>query len=239
MSIIPNALPYSVTSYAITPSSPTGELLTLARIYDEVGDYASTILDSAHRALTRLCRRRSAAVTRELRRRGILTGEATPPSPLAAPAVPAAHDSDSSTVETIVAQTVPAAHDSDSSTVETIVAQAVPSRATHGPNASSLITMTSDLTQMSISELYHHYLAWPQRHEALIDAGLEPLDFSYEARIIRELERRTAANPDEQLKKDYCLLTYRNELHNLSYIISLPVDELHSEECILSSTCCP
>lgn len=220
MSIIPNALPYSVTSYAITPSSPTGELLTLARIYDEVGDYASTILDSAHRALTRLCRRRSAAVTRELRRRGILTGEATLPSPLAAPAVPAAHDS-------------------DSSTVETIVAHAVPSRATHGPNASSLITMTSDLTQMSISELYHHYLAWPQRHKALIEAGLEPLDFGYEARIIRELERRTAANPDEQLKKDYCLLSYRTELRNLSYIISLPVDELHSEECILSSTCCP
>ena len=220
MSIIPNALPYSVTSYAITPSSPTGELLTLARIYDEVGDYASTILDSAHRALTRLCRRRSAAVTRELRRRGILTGESTLPSPL-------------------VTQAVPAAHDSDSSTVETIVAQAVPSRATHGPNASSLITMTSDLTQMSISELYHHYLAWPQRHEALIAAGHEPLDFSYETLIIRELERRTAANPDEQLKKDYCLLTYRNELRNLSYIISLPVDELHSEECILSSTCCP
>ena len=239
MSIIPNALPYSVTSYAITPSSPTGELLTLARIYDEVGDYASTILDSAHRALTRLCRRRSAAVTRELRRRGILTGEATSPSPLVAQAVPAAHDSDSSTVETIVAQAVPAAHDSDSNTVETIVAQAVPSRATHGPNASSLITMTSDLTQMSISELYHHYLAWPQRHKALIAAGHEPLDFSYEARIIRELERRTAANPDEQLKKDYCLLTYRTELRNLSYIISLPVDELHSEECILSSTCCP
>ena len=246
MSIIPNALPYSVTSYAITPSSPTGELLTLGRIYDEVGDYASTILDSAHLALTRLCRRRSAAVTRELRRRGILTGEATLPSPLAAPAVPAAHDSDSSTVETIVAQTVPAAHDSDSSTVETIVAQtvlaahdsdsstvetivaqAVPSRATHGPNASSLITMTSDLTQMSISELYHHYLAWPQRHEALIDAGHEPLDFGYEARIIRELQRRTAANPDEQLKKDYCLLTYRNELRNLSPILSLPLDELH------------
>ena len=220
MSIIPNALPYSVTSYAITPSSPTGELLTLGRIYDEVGDYASTILDSAHRTLTRLCRRRSAAVTRELRRRGILTGEATSPSPL-------------------VTQAVPAAHDSDSSTVETIVAQAVPSRATHGPNASSLITMTSDLTQMSISELYHHYLAWPQRHEALIAAGHEPLDFSYEALIIRELQRRTAANPDEQLKKDYCLLTYRNELRNLSYIISLPVDELHSEECILSSTCCP
>ena len=233
MSIIPNALPYSVTSYAITPSSPTGELLTLARIYDEVGDYASTILDSAHRALTRLCRRRSAAVTRELRRRGILTGEATSPSPLVTQAVPAAHDSDSSTVETIVAQAVPAAHDSDSSTVETIVAQAVPSRATHGPNASSLITMTSDLTQMSISELYHHYLAWPQRHEALIDAGHEPLDFSYEARIIRELQRRTAANPDEQLKKDYCLLTYRNELRNLSPILSLPLEAMPGAECII------
>lgn len=208
MSIIPNALPYSVTSYAITPSSPTGELLTLGRIYDEVGDYASTILDSAHRALTRLCRRRSAAVTRELRRRGILTGETTTPSPLAAPAVPAAHDS-------------------DSSTVETIVAQAVPSRATHGPNASSLITMTSDLTQMSISDLYTHYLAWPQRHEAFIEAGHEPLDFSYEARIIRELQRRTAANLDEQLKIDYCLLSYRSELLNLSRIHSLPLDELH------------
>ena len=233
MSIIPNALPYSVTSYAIISSSPTGELLTLARIYDEVGDYASTILDSAHRALTRLCRRRSAAVTRELRRRGILTGEATSPSPLAAPAVPAAHDSDSSTVETIVAQAVPAAHDSDSSTVETIVAQAVPSRATHGPNASSLITMTSDLTQMSISELYHHYLAWPQRHESRLATGLEPLDFSYEARIIRELERRTAANPDEQLKKDYCLLTYRNELRNLSTILSLPLEAMPGAECII------
>ena len=208
------ALTPTVTAYRITPSSPTGELLTLARIYDEVGDYASTILDSAHLALTRLCRRRSAAVTRELRRRGILTGEATSPSPL-------------------VAQAVPAAHDSDSSTVETIVAQAVPSRATHGPNASSLITMTSDLTQMSISELYHHYLAWPQRHEALIAAGHEPLDFSYETLIIRELERRTAANPDEQLKKDYCLLTYRNELHNLSPILALPLEAMPGAECII------
>ena len=186
------ALTPTVTAYRITPSSPTGELLTLRRIYDDVGDYASTILDSAHRALTRLCRRRSAAVTRELRRRGILTGEATLPSPLAAPAVPAA-------------QTAP----------------------------SSLITMTSDLTQMSISELYHHYLAWPQRHEALIDAGLEPLDFGYEARIIRELERRTAANPDEQLKKDYCLLTYRNELRNLSPILSLPLEAMPGAECII------
>ena len=227
------ALTPTVTAYRITPSSPTGELLTLGRIYDEVGDYASTILDSAHRALTRLCRRRSAAVTRELRRRGILTGEATSPSPLVAQAVPAAHDSDSSTVETIVAHAVPAAHDSDSSTVETIVAQAVPSRATHGPNASSLITMTSDLTQMSISELYHHYLAWPQRHKALIAAGHEPLDFSYETLIIRELERRTAANPDEQLKKDYCLLTYRNELRNLSPILSLPLEAMPGAECII------
>ena len=186
------ALTPTVTAYRITPSSPTGELLTLRRIYDDVGDYASTILDSAHRALTRLCRRRSAAVTRELRRRGILTGETTSPSPLAAQAVPAA-------------QTAP----------------------------SSLITMTSDLTQMSISELYHHYLAWPQRHEALIDAGLEPLDFSYEALIIRELERRTAANPDEQLKKDYCLLTYRNELRNLSPILSLPLEAMPGAECII------
>ena len=93
--------------------------------------------------------------------------------------------------------------------------------------------MTSDLTQMSISELYHHYLAWPQRHESRLATGLEPLDFSYEARIIRELERRTAANPDEQLKKDYCLLTYRNELHNLSPILSLPLEAMPGAECII------
>lgn len=209
MSIIPNALPYSVTSYAITPSSPTGELLTLGRIYDEVGDYASTILDSAHRTLTRLCRRRSAAVTRELRRRGILTGEATSPSPKVAQAVPAAH------------------HGTEVSNLSPID----PSPLLTTP--SSLITDLASLSQMSISELYTHYLAWPQRHEALIDAGHEPLDFSYEARIIRELERRTAANLDEQLKIDYCLLSYRTELRNISYIISLPVDELHPEECAL------
>ncbi len=180
------ALTPAVTAYRITPSSPTGELLTLARIYDDIGDYASTILDSVHRALTRLCRRRSAAVTRELSRRGVLTGEATSPSPIVAQAVPAA-------------QTAP----------------------------SSLNTMTSDLTQMSISDLYTHYLAWPQRHEAFIEAGHEPLDFSYEALIIRELQRRTAATLDEQLKKDYCLLTSRTELLNLSHIHSLPLDELH------------
>lgn len=209
------ALTPTVTAYRITSSSPTGELLTLGRIYDDVGDYASTILDSAHRALTRLCRRRSAAVTRELSRRGILTGEATSPSPIVAQAVPAAH------------------HGTEVSNLRPID----PSPLLTTP--SSLITDPVTLTQMSISELYTHYLAWPQRHQALIEAGHAPLDFSYEALIIRELQRRTAANLDEQLKIDYCLISYRNELRNLSYILFLPVDEMHSEECILSSTCCP
>lgn len=197
------ALTPTVTSYRITSSSPTGELLTLARIYNDVGDYASTILDSAHRVLTRLCRRRSAAVTRELSRRGILTGEATSPSPVVAQAVPAAH------------------HGTEVSDLRLINPSPLLTISSY------LNTMTSDLTQMSISELYTHYLVWPQRHEAFIEAAHEPLDFSYEARIIRELQRRTAANLDEQLKIDYCLLTYRTELLNLSHIHSLPLDELH------------
>ena len=203
------ALTPTVTSYRITPSSPTGELLTLARIYDDIGDYASTILDSAHRALTRLCRRRSAVVARELSRRGVLTVEATSPPPIVAQAVPAAH------------------HGTEVSNLRLID----PSPLLTTP--SSLNTMTSDLTQMSIPELYTLYLAWPQRHQALIDAGHEPLDFSYEARIIRELERRTAANLDEQLKIDYCLLSYRSELLNLSHLHSLPVESMHNEECII------
>lgn len=219
MSIIPNALPYSVTSYAITSSSPTGELLTLGRIYDEVGDYASTILDNAHRALTRLCRRRSAAVTRELRRRGILTEEATSRPPIASPAVPTAD---------LAAPAVPA----DSSPVP--CRGAVPfNDEVVVPPPSSLITDPASLSSMSISDLYTHYLAWPQRHEALIESSHEPLDFSYEARIIRELQRRTAATLDEQLKIDYCLLTYRNELLNLSPILSLPLEAMPGAECII------
>ena len=228
------ALTPTVTAYRITPSSPTGELLTLARIYDDIGDYASTILDTAHRALTRLCRRRSAAVTRELRRRSAspmqnaecimhndagsteadcsaapLTGEATSPSPIVAQAVPAAH------------------HGTEVSNLSPID----PSPLLTTP--SSLITDPASLSSMSISDLYTHYLAWPQRHEALIDAGHEPLDFNYEARIIRELQRRTAANLDEQLKIDYCLLTYRSELLNLSHIHSFPLEAMHNEEFII------
>ena len=199
----------TVTAYRITSSSPTGELLTLARIYDDIGDYASTILDSAHRALTRLCRRRSAVVTRELSRRGIPTGEATSPPPIVAQAVPAAH------------------HGTEVSNLRLID----PSPLLTTP--SSLITDPASLSSMSISDLYTHYLAWPQRHKALIEAGHEPLDFSYEARIIRELERRTAANLDEQLKIDYCLLTYRNELRNVSPILSLPLEAMPGAECII------
>ena len=188
------ALTPTVTSYRITSSSPTGELLTLARIYNDVGDYASTILDSAHRALTRLCRRRSAVVARELSRRGA-----------SAMAVPSPGRGAVLFNDEVVVPRL----------------------------SSPLITDPASLSQMSISELYTHYLVWPQRHEALIEASHEPLNFSYEARIIRELQRRTAANLDEQLKIDYCLLSYRSEILNLSHIHSFPLDELHSEECII------
>lgn len=95
--------------------------------------------------------------------------------------------------------------------------------------------MTSDLTQMFISNLCDNYVAWSQRHEAPLALGPEPLDFDYEVHVIRKPQRRTPANLDEQLKIDYRFLSCHNELRNLSYILSLPLEALQNEKCALSS----
>ena len=82
----------------------------------------------------------------------------------------------------------------------------------------------TDLTTLTVGELHRLYRRWPLRRQARTEAGREHLTYYYEGRIVRELKRRKAANKSEQLKIDYCTLTYRNELDNLSFILSKPVD---------------
>ena len=69
----------------------------------------------------------------------------------------------------------------------------------------------TDMNSMTIDELYKLYLQWPKRHNERLVDGREQLTFYYEGRIVRELNRRTTTVLAEQLKVDYCNLTYANE----------------------------
>lgn len=81
----------------------------------------------------------------------------------------------------------------------------------------------NDLSTMTIGELHSLYRRWPIRHQRRMASGREHLTFYYENRIVRELLRRKASGKVEQLKIDYCVATYNNELENLSFILSVPV----------------
>ncbi|MDE5877720.1 MAG: hypothetical protein K2H47_09545 [Muribaculaceae bacterium] len=81
-----------------------------------------------------------------------------------------------------------------------------------------------DLTALTVGELHSLYRRWPLRHQARAKAGREHLTYYYEGRIVRELQQRKAANKSEQLKIDYCVMTYRNELDNLSFLLSKPLE---------------
>lgn len=80
-----------------------------------------------------------------------------------------------------------------------------------------------DLSALTISELQSLYRLWPQRHKERDAEGREHYTFYYEGRIVRELRHRKAANQTEQLKIDYCVATYNNELDNMSFVFSCPV----------------
>lgn len=86
------------------------------------------------------------------------------------------------------------------------------------------IDAKADLSSMTISELHSLYRGWPQRQEQRRIEGRQHLTFYFEGKIVRELRQRKAATTDEQLKIDYCEATYANELDNLSFIFSCPVD---------------
>lgn len=81
----------------------------------------------------------------------------------------------------------------------------------------------TDLSSMTVDELYRLYRQWPLRHRRRIEEGREHFTFYYEGRIVRELLTRKTANKSEQFKIDYCTLTYANECENMSHVFSKPV----------------
>lgn len=81
----------------------------------------------------------------------------------------------------------------------------------------------TDLAEMTIDELHRLYRRWPIRRQAREAEGRETRTFYFEGLIVRELLRRKASSKREQLKIDYCVATYNDELDNLSSILSLPV----------------
>lgn len=82
---------------------------------------------------------------------------------------------------------------------------------------------STDLATLTISELYSLYRCWPIRHNERKVEGREPFSFYYEGRIVRELQSRKATNKAEQLKINYCVATYNNELNNMSFVFSRPL----------------
>lgn len=84
-------------------------------------------------------------------------------------------------------------------------------------------TEATDLTAMTIGELHNLYRRRPVRHQKRAAQGREHMTYYYEGLIVSELQSRSAANRNEQLKIDYCVATYRNELNNMSFIFSCPV----------------
>ncbi len=81
----------------------------------------------------------------------------------------------------------------------------------------------SELATMTVSELHSLYRRWPICHRERETQGREHFTFYHEGKIVNELLRRKAANKAEQLKIDYCVATYHNELDNMSLVFSRPV----------------
>lgn len=167
-----SALPSRIMNYNVSAASPTDELLTLGQILSEVGDYASTVLDSEHLSLSRKCNTRLRKVIGELKARNSLFS------------VEGLYDI--------------------------------------CPNKSGL-SDKSDFATMTVSELHSLYRRWPIHHREREAQGREHFTFYREGKIVNELLRRKAANKAEQLKIDYCVATYHNELDNMSFVFSRPV----------------
>lgn len=167
-----SALPSRIMNYNVSAASPTDELLTLGQILSEVGDYASTVLDSEHLSLSRKCSTRLRKVVGELKARNSLFS-------------------------------VEGLYDICSNITD--------------------LSDKSELATMTVSELHSLYRRWPIRHREREEQGREHFTFYHEGRIVNELLRRKAANKAEQLKIDYCVATYHNELDNMSLVFSRPV----------------
>lgn len=66
-------LPNRIKNYGISPESPSAELLTLGRIYSEIGAYVSSASDRKNLAFAGTCDHRLHNVVVELTRRGVIS----------------------------------------------------------------------------------------------------------------------------------------------------------------------
>ena len=66
-------LPNRIKNYGISPESPSAELLTLGRIYSEIGAYASSASDRKNLTFAGACDHRLHNVVVELTRRGVIS----------------------------------------------------------------------------------------------------------------------------------------------------------------------
>lgn len=89
--------------------------------------------------------------------------------------------------------------------------------------ADDVCTATAaDLRTLSVNDLYRLFRGRTQRRNRRAAEGREPLTCWPETDILAELRSRKAADRDEQLKIDYCVIAHSNDLHNLSVILALP-----------------
>lgn len=69
------SLPNRIRNYKISATSPTDELLTLGRIYAEVGDHAAGFTDREHLTVAKQCATKLKKVLPELLGRGAIASE--------------------------------------------------------------------------------------------------------------------------------------------------------------------
>lgn len=84
---------------------------------------------------------------------------------------------------------------------------------------------SSNLSTLSISQLEILYRQRALRLEARMEEGRETFTRFFETRIVKELKRREVSDALDQLKKDYCLLTNKNELEHISTMLGLPLGD--------------
>lgn len=170
----------------ISSKTPTEELMILGRLLSEVGEYASTTLDSSHLRLAKSCFTRLDKVLAQLIKR-----------------------EDIKTQKDLY----------NFSNEEKHLLS----------NPDFQATEASQLQNLSISELELLY-----RFRQSVGKSLEKFK-SIQSRqrsglynrydIVLELEKRVPVNPLDQLKKDYCLQTFQNELEYSSFLLGAPIGE--------------
>lgn len=187
-------LPKHIMNYRVSSKSPSGELMTLGRLLSEVGDYASTTIDSKHIRLAKSCRDRLEKVLFQLIKRDVIEKK-----------------------ENLFEL---------SSKEKQLLS-----------NPDFQNSTASQLQTMSISELELLY-RFRQGYDKSIDRINPGLMSGLYARyeIVVELEKREPVEMSEQLKTDYCTLTFRDELDYSSFLINAPIGE-PSEYIPMDRTC--